>query len=35
MISINLIANALVRTSQQVTTNYLSATYGNACFGLV
>lgn len=30
----NLIANALVRTSQQVTTNYLSATYGNASSGL-
>ena len=30
----NLIANALVRTSQQVTTSYLSATYGNASSGL-
>lgn len=30
----NLIANALVRTSQQVSTSYLSATYGNASSGL-
>ena len=30
----NLIANALVRTSQQVSTSYLSSTYGNASSGL-
>lgn len=30
----NLIANALIRTSQQVNTSYLSATYGNASSGL-
>lgn len=30
----NLIANALVRTSQKVSTSYLSSTYGNASSGL-